>query len=799
MGRLLLFIVLPLLVVVSLVTVMLTRSLPRTDGTLTVAGLEHDVRIERDASGVPHIQASSEHDAFFAMGYAHAQDRLWQMDFRRRLGSGRLSEILGKDSLATDKLMRTLGLYRSSQAALAALTPADRDALRAYADGVNAWIGADLPLPPEYYYFGIRPEPWAEADSLLMIKLLALSLGGNYKEELANQILVKHLGSKRASELLGKDFSAPPTELSAALSGNLHALVASAEARGGLAGVGVGSNAWAVSGRLTASGKPLLAGDPHLRVQLPTTFYLADIDAGDLHVSGATLPGLPVVVFGHNRDIAWTGTNLEADVQDLYVEHTSIDKEQYETADGWRAFDVHDEWIKVAPAFPASLREPYRPIRWRVRSAVQGPLISDVFGAGDNEAVALRWTALDPDDTSFGSFLAINRARNLDQFRAALKGFVAPALAFVYADSAGHVAMLAAGRIPIRGQGRGMLPSPGWVDAYAWKGSIDNDQLPSVIDPASGMVVSANQRFFADDYPYSISTSWQPEYRAQRITAMLQALVGKGHRIEPADFARIQQDTLDTQAGELLPFLRRQQGRDGRERDAITQLAHWDGDMALDSVGASIYYAWSRHFMRRLVEGPLRVEMVNGQWLDTLRDQSETFEPAFLKRVVSGELPDWCSVGDGACDQVALTALDDALAELGRLDGRRMTGWQWGDMQQLILPHTPFTASPFLSTLFDRRSPVAGGRYSVNVSMDAFSEERGYVKVLGAAYRQIVPLADPAASRFVLDAGQSGNVIDAHYVDMRDIYSRGEYVRLDRGATGQTRVLLLKPVGEVAR
>ena len=795
MGRLLLFVVLPAFAVAVTCVTLLLRSLPTTHGTLSANGLQAEVRIERDEHGVPHIKATSEHDAFFAMGYVHAQDRLWQMDYRRRLGSGRLSEILGKDSLPVDKLMRTLGLRQASERAVDALAPDERAALRAYADGVNAWLAAHPALPPEYRYFGVTPEPWTESDSLLMVKLLALGLGGNYKEELTNQIIVKHLGAARASELLGKSFTTSTADVPVAAADHLRELVASAEDRGGLGGRGVGSNAWAVSGRHTATGKPLLAGDPHLRVQLPTTFYLAEIDAGDFQVSGATLPGLPVVVFGHNRHIAWTGTNLEADVQDLYVEHVALDGMSYQTPQGWRPFHAHDEWIRVAPAFPSSLREPYRPIRWQVRSTDHGPLLSDALGSTENDALALRWTALDPDDTSFGSFLAIDRASNLDEFRAATGKLVAPALTFVYADTQGHVAMLAAGRIPVRGKGDGMLPMPGWDTAFDWRGHIAPDELPAVVDPPSGYVVSANQRFFDASYPHAISTSWQPDYRARRIASMLDAMIASGHRIGPDDFASMQRDVVDPQAAELLPLLNRQKGRNGKEREAIDRLRTWDGRMAFDSVGASIYYTWSRHFMRRLVEAPMKVDMVDGERLDTLRAQADTFEPEFLRRVANGELRSWCGEGAGACDRVALDALDDALAELGRLGGG-MSGWRWGDLQQVILPHAPFTASPFLSALFDRREAADGGRYSVNVSVDSFSEERGYVKVLGAAYRQIVPLADPGATRYVLDAGQSGNVLDRHYADMRRGYAKGDYVD---GDEARTQVLRLVPAKEAAR
>lgn len=791
LSRLVLFVLCPLAVVVASAGIVLKRSVPSTTGEIELSGLQGSVRIVRDEWGVPDIQAGSDLDAFFALGYVHAQDRMWQMDYKRRLGQGRLSEILGARSLSSDKLMRTLGLHRAAQRALTHLSAADRASLRAYADGVNAWIDGGDSLPIEYRYYGVRPERWRETDSLLMVKLLALSLGGNYKQELVNQVLVRQLGARRASELTGVAFDAAPApgEDVSAPAVALLKLTDTIERASGLGGEGVGSNAWAVSGRYTRDGKPMLAGDPHLRTQLPSTFYLARMRGDRLNVNGATLPGVPVVLFGHNADIAWAGTNLAADAQDLYVERMSIDKEQYETDGQWRNVAVREEWIEVAPEFPAFLREPYKPIRWLARSTNNGPLISDAF-AGEGQALSLRWSALDDDDHSYGSFLAINYAGGLGAFRAALRDYVAPALTFVYADKADNIALLLAGRIPLRNAGRGLLPAPGWNGEHRWLRYLTSAELPSSINPASGRIVSANQRLHGDDYPWLISNSWQPAYRAARIEALLAVRMNKGKPFSIADFVAIQGDVLDTQAADALPVLAHAKPRTALQYEAVARLRAWDGRMSEDSVGAALYHAWSRHFVLRLTADPLQVDLVHGERLDILKEQAEIFRPELLRRIGQGELREWCGTGTDSCERLALLALDDATAELDRLVGGDIDDWTWGAVHQTHLPHAPFTHSPFLGTLFDRREPSGGGRYTVDVSVGGFDKERGYVGELGPAYRQIVPLGDIAQSRFIIDSGQSGNIVDAHYADLMRLHREGRGIGFD--GQGEN-VLTLRP------
>ncbi len=788
-ARFVLWLAAPVLALLLGLWLWLRQGLPAVDGGLDLPGLGAPVTVARDAAGLPRIRAASDADAFFALGFVHAQERMWQMDYKRRLGQGRLAEIAGIEALPSDKLMRTLGLAQAAERALASLGPAEHAALNAYARGINAWIDGKPVLPPEFYLFNTRPAHWRPADSLLMIKLLALNLGANYRHELGHQVLVRHLGGRAAGELTGLALEEGAATAPAAPS-PLAALAERLQTEQGLGGDGVGSNAWVVAGRHTVSGLPLLASDPHLAQQMPTQFFLAAIDGDRLHVAGATLPGVPAVVFGHNAAVAWGGTNLAADVQDLYAERIALDGDhRYERDGKSQAMLVREETIVVASAFPAFLRDPYKPLRWTVRATANGPLLSDVF-ADAEQPLALRWSALDADDTTYASFLAMNYAADAGQFRAALAGYVAPALSFVLADRGGNIALFAAGRIPLRGKGNGTMPAPGWDSAYRWRRYLRPDELPAIVNPPSGWIVSANQQVHADDYPFVISNSWQPPYRARRIEALLSARLAGGAKLDPDAMARMQTDVGDIEAPGLLPLLLRQPGATDAQKDALARVRAWDGRMDVDSVGGALYHVWSRHLMLRLTEQPLRVRLAQPQRLAGLREMSEVYRPAFLRDVADGKLAHWCGgAGASDCDRLARLALQDALDELRRLAGASGDGWRWGAVHSSLFPHQPLSAHPLLAPLFDRRiAALGGGRYTVDVSGADFSREKGYVKHLGAVFRQVIGLERMEGARFSIDTGQSGNPLDPHYDDLLARHRANALLPMDAPVTATLRL-----------
>ncbi len=558
----------------------LRRSLPQLDGTLKLAGIQGPVEIIRDSHGIPYIYAASDHDAFFGLGYAHAQDRLWQMEMQRRIGAGRLSEIFGEKTLETDEFLRTAGFYRAAEAAWPALSPETQDALQAYTDGVNAYLASGRQLPPEFTILGVRPEPWRPTDSLVWAKMMAWNLGESYGDDLLHAELLAALGPERSAQLAyAYPANAPVILPPGSMTGLLEAERALRE-QTGLGGKQVGSNNWVVSGARTASGKPLLANDPHLAAQIPSIWYLASIQGDRIHVVGATLPGTPLIATGHNQDIAWGVTNLGPDVQDLFIERINpTNPNQYEVDGRWVDMQIIPEEIVVKGA--------KEPVKWAARATRHGPLISDVTSQRGH-AMALRWPSLDPGDTTIQAFLGINYARNWDEFTGAMEFYVGPSQNFVYADREGNIGYFGPGKIPIRAGGDGSVPVPGWNDDYAWTGWIPFAQLPHAYNPAAGYVVTANNRVTPDDYPYFITNAWAAPYRAQRIVELLTAKQG----LTPDDYARIQGDQRSAQARELLPLLLAVEPQTPEQAAALDLLRNWDGNISPDAAAPAIYEAW---------------------------------------------------------------------------------------------------------------------------------------------------------------------------------------------------------------
>ena len=522
----------------------LRRSLPQVNATITVPGLQGPVEIVRDADGVPYIYANNDLDAIFGQGYVHAQDRLWQMEFQRRVGAGRLSEVLGESTVDTDKFLRTLGTYRAAQQAWEALSPEAQQVVNAYVGGVNAYLAGNPTLPIEFTILGFTPAPWQPADVLVWAKMMAWNLGGDYESELVRAQIYQALGPERASQL----FPAYPTDGTLILpnlgqgAGALAHLSTDVRAMLGAEALNIGSNNWVVGGSRTTTGKPLLANDPHLGAQIPSIWYLASIQGNRLHAIGATLPGMPGIPSGHNDRIAWGVTNLGPDVQDLYMERVNpANPNEVEVNGAWQPLTIISETIQV--------KGRKEPITWAARASRHGPLISDVTSDATT-TLALRWTSLDAGDTTLEAFMQVMYAGNWDEFRTALRAYVGPSQNFVYADVDGNIGYYGPGRIPIRAQGNGFMPAPGWNDEYAWTGFIPFDELPHDFNPASGFIVTANNKVVPDAYPYFLATDWAPPYRATRIVQMIEAKA----KLSPDDIAAMHADQLSLQALELLPF-----------------------------------------------------------------------------------------------------------------------------------------------------------------------------------------------------------------------------------------------------
>jgi penicillin amidase len=789
--RLVVFAVLVALAAVAVGYVYLRQSLPQIEGEIPTAGLHAPVEILRDGAGVPHVFAASERDAHFALGFAHAQDRLWQLEMNRRIAAGRVSEVVGPAGLDTDRFVRTLGVRRAAQANLAHLDEPTRSALEAYAAGINAFLATDPVLPPEFLLLRIRPEPWSAVDSLSWLKMMAWDLGGNWRNELLRMRLARVLPAARIHEFLPPyPGDAPPSirdldEVYEGLEREPPRIAGADESAD--ADLAFGSNSWAVSGAHTESGKPLLANDPHLGFTAPSVWYLAHLRAPGLDVIGASLPGVPGVLVGRNDRIAWGFTNTGPDVQDLYLE--KLDSAgHYLTPEGSQPFETIAETIRVKGAADETMQ---------VRLSRHGPVISDVAPSAlaltpRGYAMALTWTALARDDLTMQAAVRIGRARDWNEFEAALRDLHAPQQTVTYADAEGNIGFVAAGRVPVRKPGndlKGLAPAPGWDARYDWAGYLPFEALPRAFNPPEGAVVSANHKITPPGYPHHITFEWQPPHRARRI----EELLSQPGKKSAERFARMQLDTVSLAVRGVLPHLLATQPRGEAAREALDRLSAWDASMAADRPEPLIVTAWWRELARRIYSDELG-DAFRANW---------SARAIFVQGVL-GSGSRWCddvrSRPMETCAQLLSESLDRALDELKERYGADAAGWRWGEAHAAEQRHRPFSRHRLLARLFDIRVPSGGDAYSINAGRSDWNDENApYANRHGASYRAIYDLSDPDASLFIHAGGQSGNPLSRHYRAFAQAWSRGEYVAAvtDRArleAHGVQR-LLLKPAG----
>ena len=728
-------------------------SAPR-EGTVRLAGLKAPVTVARDEHGVPRIVAANAADGYFALGYVHAQDRLWQMEVQRRVGAGRMAEVMGERALPVDKFMRTLGLYRLAEQSLVELMPEVRQALDAYAAGVNAWLAdRTAPLPPEFYLLRYSPEPWKPADSLVWGRLMALQLAGNWSEELRRAKLLHKLPADQVADLWPSPPAGGPVTigLDEAFLGQMLAAIPS------VLMPRLASNVWVISGDRSQTGKPLLANDPHLEFQAPILWYLAVLATPEGELAGATVPGVPFHVLGHNRRIAWGLTTTQSDTMDLFIEKAAGDG--YLTPDGPQPFQVRNETIRVHGGQPVTLV---------IRSTRHGPVISDLLGErAEGQMLALSAAALIADDRTAQALFRINRAGDWPSFLAALEDFHAPQQNIAYADVDGHIGMMSPGRVPIRRSGDGTLPVPGWTGEHDWIGWIPFDALPRVFDPPSGVIVNANNRLVGDDYPYLLAGSWPEGYRAQRILERLDER--PRHSLD--DMMALQMDQLSLMAAELKPLMMRTAPRGAKTAAVYTMLAGWDNVVDGRRAEPLIFEAWASRLQRDLLE----------PWLGPQREGFHTLHPQFLKAVLGGRTV-WCG-GPGrptpnSCDEMVADALDHALDEITRRYGDNMDDWHWGDSHQAVFEALLFRYIPVLAPMTRLSAGTGGDDFTVQRGSFVEAAPGTFRHLHGAGLRAVYDLADLEASRLVIATGQSGSPLSAHWGDFLDLWRQGGTVAL---------------------
>lgn len=801
------------------------KSFPQIDGELRLDGLDAPVDLYRDAMGIAHIYASTSHDLFFAQGFVHAQDRFWQMDFYRHVGEGRTAEMFGSGQVETDIFLTTLGWRKTSLAEYQALSIESKAILSAYADGVNSYIAGksneelsleyavlDLPVINPGYVI----EPWEPVNTLAWARALAWDLRNNLGGEIERAVLMKSLTSEQLDELFppypddhplivnklgdGDTASTPSNHMASAIPDQtLAAVQHNASLLDLVLGPqddSAGSNSWVVSGDLTTTGKPLLANDPHLGINMPSIWYQISLhcapksDECPYDLAGFSLAGSPGVVLGHNDRIAWGFTFAEEDVMDLFIEKVNPENpNQYEAEGKWVDFETQTETIKVAGG---------NPVEVNIRATRHGPVLSDVYGPlkndGDpedqefvafrdrtgielpeNYVIALSWTALDTGNTykqgnPFEAIWGFNRAQNWEDFREAARELNAPGQNLVYADVDGNIGYQTSGTIPIRKNGNGLAPVPGWSGEYDWIGSVPFEELPYTLNPVEGYIAPANNKIIGDDYPHFITAEYDHGFRANRIVNLIESAPGK---MDIAYFQLMHADAYDASAEVFVPLLLQMNAQFTKPNEAIAFgfLQSWDFQATAGSQAAAVYGAFWRHLLKNTFNDELPEDYQadgGARWFEVTRRMNEDSRW-------------WDDVSTAAIsesrDEIIKRSFRDGVSELEKLLGTDPSKWTWGDIHVSNFRNGTLGESGIapIESLFNRGPfPTDGGRSLINAT--SWDAVEGYEVTNVPSFRAIYDFSDFNNSVSIHTTGQSGHAFHPHYIDMAPLWANVEYL-----------------------
>lgn len=791
---------------------LLSRSQPVYEGDYSFEALKGEVTITRDSNAVPHIMASNDHDAWFAMGLLHAQERLWQMEVARRGAQGRLSEVFGPGALPVDRKLRALDLYSLARASFRLQTPDVTSVLNAYSEGVNAWIrtinnealgrGA-----PEFFFFDEGLAPWTPEDSLAIMKVMALRLTGAAEKETKRARLLRHITPDQLEDLFPSypdpgiialpDFASayPALELPvdsrrADTRDSLDAFFFPEEK---LAGA---SNAWAVSGKRTATGAPLLANDPHLWLSAPSVWMLMHVEFPGNGVIGGSIPGIPAILAGRNRSLAWGLTTANIDDQDVYIEKLNPDNpDEYLTPDGWKPLTTREEVIRVKGREPETVT-----LRWTRHGPVPPPDLYDLGAVTpEGHVAALAWTALSPEDHSIEAALDLMRAKTIEDAEKAGRKVLAPGQNITVADQNG-VGLFVTGRAPNRrkdSRTQGRIPSLGWIPENDWNGLQNPEHNPRSINPHSGVVANANNRTTDKPFPDHLSFDWETPYRIRRIEQKLNAR--EFHTEE--SFIELQNDTVSEMARSVLPLVAsdlwwtRDEAvgdvRGDRREAALKMLGAWNGEMSEHEAEPLIFAAWMRALTRRVTADELgeAFAIVEGP------------QPLFIERVFSDidGAGEWCDVNKTSrvetCAEISKLALDDALDELVAAHGPDITAWRWGEVHIARHVATPLGLRWPFDIFVNIEQETSGGDYTVQRAQTPGKGPEPYLNVHAAGFRAIYDFADLDRSVYIISTGESGHLLSRHYDDLSELWRIGEYIPMSMaesdihaGALGEMRL-----------
>lgn len=718
-------------------------SLPKTKGKIALKALNADIEIIKDRWGVPHIFAQNEKDLFFAAGFVHAQERMWQMELTRRAGFGRLSEMFGKATLEKDKFMRNLGLKEAAQKDYENLTPLLKELLLAYCQGINAWIHSrKFDWPPEFLLLRLRPEPWSIMDSLIVKEIMAFLLSMDYSSQIVRAKLVKRLGPEKALQILEEGVEIPSSHAeNASLSSDMRFSLPFQ-----------GSNSWVLAGSRTRSGKPLLANDPHLEISLPPIWYEIHLCCPSLNAIGVSLPGVPLVIIGHNESIAWGLTASAADVQDVYIEKFDSSEDKYLDKDGWESLLKKEEKILIK-----GKKEPQKmEIRWTSRGPIITPLIVQ-----SQSPLSLCWTIYEGGRT-FESFYLLNKAQTWQEFVEAAKLFDVPSHNFVYADSHGNIGYYLSGKIPLRKKEAALFPYPGWEGEGNWQGFLEEEKKPTLFNPEEGFIVTANNKIISDDYPYYISCDWDAPFRALRIKELL--LRQEKHSVE--SLKQIQNDVY-SQKGELfLPYIKEIKEAKGIAREALKIIKDWNLEIS-SGKGASLFEVFMNFFHEEVFKDELGEDFKDFDFLFRRKQ-------AGLLRILSDPLSSWFDKKETlqveGREEIIEASLEKAYLWLEKNYGSPEK-WDWMKMHSINFEHA-LSQVPLFKFFNRGPYPVSGDAFTVRAS---FSLYGSYKTTHGASFRQIVDLSDLKNSICVITSGQSGHFLSRNYDDQIPFWLEGQY------------------------
>ncbi len=778
-------------VAVALVYWLASRSLPDYNADVEVPNLERPVEIVRDNANVPHIFGPQDEDVFFGLGFAHAQDRMWQMTTMRRTAQGRLSEVFGAATLDTDKLLRRFDIYALSVASMEALDPATQASLRAYSAGVNARLdqinsealgrGA-----PEMFLFNAPMAPWRPADSIAIVKLMGLQLSGHLDAEvLRARVSLALPDDARLRDILpdapGTGVAALPKYASLFPQAPQYAATTpyithplSPFKRTALAGA---SNAWAAAPSRSASGGTLLANDPHLGLTAPSIWYLARLELQTGGVIGATIPGVPVILTGRSADLGWGLTSSYLDDQDTYIEELNpANREEYRTPDGFKKFRTRASIITVKDLDPVTLT-----LRWTDNGPVlPGSHYNLAAITPPGHVASVAWTVLSQRDTTMQSAMELMRAKTVADGISAAEKYIAPSQNLTLVDSE-TIAMKTIGAAPKRDpahQSQGRMPSPGWIAANRWQGTLPFTTNPGFVAPSGGILGNTNNKTVDRPFPNHISFLWGDTQRVQRWQRLMQ-----GRQVHTRDsFIEAQLDTVSYTARALLPLIGAELWFTGEaapagtpealRQNALGLLAGWSGEMNEHLPEPLIYATWLRALQARLIQdelGPLAAEF-------------DHVEPLFIERVfrdVEGASA-WCDVFQSAptesCADMARLALDDALLTISNTYGTSLESLRWGDAHQATHDHPVLGKVPVLRYFVNIRQSTSGGDHTLMRGRTKGTDPDPFHNVHGAGYRGVYDFADPDSSVFVSSTGQSGHFLSRHYDDLAQLWRRGEYI-----------------------